>query len=75
MAITVNLHSEKDKKLRVRSNIHTKNPDNVFTVVRMSVGMDEVAIFLSDIKDVERLAFEFSTLAQAMRDTQTAITE
>jgi len=69
MSVTVGLHVSDSEKLEVSSTVHNEGKAAPFVVTRMSVGSDTVSVFVSDVADIDRLAFEFETLARELRES------
>lgn len=72
MSLSANLHihSNRGEKLKTESRIQDLDlsAHGRSAYLELRVGADAVTIFFDNIEDIERLAFESSTLATAARD-------
>lgn len=67
MAINIAMHTSKVDPLSVSSDTQFTDLRAPFVTVDIGVGESKVTLFLKTMEEVERLAFEFSTLAETLR--------
>lgn len=78
MAMHIDMHVERTEGLKVSSRSYATDETeefHTFTAVDLVVKGGTVRLFLTDIKDVDKLAFEFETLARSLREQYPSIAE
>jgi hypothetical protein len=78
MAVNIDLHTDGDEGLKISARSYSTDDTDEFhkfTAVELRVKGGQVRMFLTDIKDVDNLAFTFETLARQLREQYPSIAE